>query len=891
MKDALIDKAVALANQCRPPMASIPRRIVWLTAHEATGSDGLNSEHIRRRISALRDYGLDTLCVVMSAPFGAVVPRYPEPCGQSDGERYIFFCESGPGDQSEGETDQLVRRAEQFTDLLSVYRPEAVLVSSDGTEGLPAWIAARRQHLPLYLEVRERPACTSGKPAFAERDLFVIHNARAVFVSNPDLQAALARQGVAPSRLYRLFEAASDPSPGVAAAAWRDGVYALAEAMRALPTSVPDHNRLWDKVRRELLNEPRWYRIPVTPGQLLIIEAAIDYHNVQGIQDRRALLLFKGVDVFGDEVTPPCNGVTVSEVLGYHFRYLASTDGQVRELHRLVVPDRLRELHVGLSSFQLGKDEQIFAEHLQVYPGANRNDVIVQYAGEAVAIESFDGENPSDGRPRVMAIMDEFTEGCFAPELNLILPRPDNWLALAEKYKPAFVFIESAWSGNAGSWRHRVADYDHRSGHEVAHLCQYARRHRIPTLFWNKEDPVHHDRFMCSARWADHIFTTDADRHVSYIAQTGNPSVHTLPFAAQPALHKPAPLGGRRHRICFAGSWYEHHAWRRDAMSWLLDAAMPFGLDIYDRNHHIAEFTFPERYRPLIKGRLSYSRLCGEYARYRVFLNVNSVTDSPSMFSRRVFELMACGTPVVSTWSCGIENLLGSDAVWLVDGPKEAEEALRTLMTDDAEWRRRSLAGIRTVFSQHTYAHRLNQILVALGMPVRHSTTPDVLMLARVSTATQLQRLHVFGQTQSYRHFRVRVEYDGSWPDWLHTSITQVKPGSLTGKLSDEQPDALVGWLDPQSEYGEHYLTDLVNATQYATEADGWAKSVNQDCFAYGETTRLDAALWKADIFARHWQYADPASSIQSRSLYIADKEHYMPGATITARPTHRNNG
>ena len=347
-------------------------------------------------------------------------------------------------------------------------------------------------------------------------------------------------------------------------------------------------------------------------------------------------------------------------------------------------------------------------------PGA---DVFAPPSAQAAEISILGWpEYPPNGKPYVIGIMDEFTTGCFEQDLNLIQPRPDNWYALAEEYQPAFFFIESAWKGNYGSWQYRVAHYDHKPGPEVAHICQYARQKGIPTLFWNKEDPVHHEKFMCSAGLADHIFTTDANMKDSYRAKTGNRNVHALPFAAQPALHKPAPLAGRKPRACFAGSWYgNRHAERGEAMRWLLQVANQHGLDIYDRNHGTGIFPFPEEYKAGIKGSLPYKELCEEYGRYRIFLNVNSVTDSPTMFSRRVFELMACGTPVVSTYAKGIENLFESDAVWLVNSREEADEAIRTLMNDDTEWRRRSLAGIREVFARHTYAHRLNDIFDRLA--------------------------------------------------------------------------------------------------------------------------------------------------------------------------------
>ena len=46
------------------------------------------------------------------------------------------------------------------------------------------------------------------------------------------------------------------------------------------------------------------------------------------------------------------------------------------------------------------------------------------------------------------------------------------------------------------------------------------------------------------------------------------------------------------------------------------------------------------------------------YRAYKIFLNVNSVHESPTMFSRRVFELLSSYTNVLSTPSVGITEIL-----------------------------------------------------------------------------------------------------------------------------------------------------------------------------------------------------------------------------------------
>lgn len=496
---------------------------------------------------------------------------------------------------------------------------------------------------------------------------------------------------------------------------------------------------------------------------------------------------------------------------------------------------------------------------------------------------------PPNGKPYVMGVMDEFTSGCFGEELNLIQPRPDNWFALAEKYRPELIFIESAWKGNNGSWQYRVGDYANKPGQEVAQLCQYAKQKGIPTVFWNKEDPVHHEKFMCSAKLVDYIFTTDADMKASYQAKTGNSNIHALPFAAEPALHKPAPLDGRKPLTCFAGSWYgNRHAERGEAMRWLLQAAKKHGLEIYDRNHGTGAFPFPDEYQTGIKGSLPYKDLCAEYSRYRVFLNVNSVTDSPTMFSRRVFELMACGTPVVSTYAKGIEHLFESDAVWMVKSEQEAEEAIRTLMTNDSEWRRRSLAGIREVFSKHTYAERLNEIFARIGSATRIEVDPSIHLVGRAESKEDLEAFIQFAEDQQYSSFKIGVECPSGLmanASSVPAGIELIKSGGLDQWLVEPARDyTLAGWISATHSYGTYYLQDLANATKYEPEATVWGKSIDRDRFALGGLTEQSACLWKADEFLKRGVNENPLDALESAELYLADTDQFQKGNSRRVR-------
>lgn len=626
-----------------------------------------------------------------------------------------------------------------------------------------------------------------------------------------------------------------------------------------------------------------WYELQVKAGQILIISAASQYLNMKNIVDRKAVLMINSYNEDGEEVDVPCGRMAKSRVLNAYFKYLPSTNSNIKELHSFVVPNGVSQIHLGLCAFNTSKEQKVFIKNLSIEPKLANAQITKFIAPSVQAAEvSIIGwpEIPVNNKPCIIGIMDEFTTGCFEQDVNLIQPRPDNWFALAEKYKPVLFFIESAWQGNYGSWQYRVGQYANKPGNEIDHICQYARDRGIPTLFWNKEDPVHHDKFMCSAKLVDHIYTTDANMKASYITKTGNTNVHSLPFAAQPALHKPASLLGRKPRSCFAGSWYgDRHAERGEAMSWLLKAANNYGLDIYDRNYDNGTFPFPKEYQAGIRGSLPYKELCEEYNCYRIFLNVNSVTESPTMFSRRVFELMASGTPVVSTYAKGIEALFDSDAVWLVNNQEEADIAIRTLMTDDAEWRRRSLAGIREIFSKHTYAHRLNSIFADMNIESHITIDSNIALFAKANSLAEIDLLEQFAKNQSYRKFCLVIEYtqnEISIENKVAENIIIIESEQSKGWAIENQSSySIAGWVTPNSYYGEHYLRDLINASIYEPEAEGWAKALENDVFGYGLPTLLSGALWKMEKFLNYYIDAKADDSITYSKLYLADSEQF----------------
>lgn len=317
-------------------------------------------------------------------------------------------------------------------------------------------------------------------------------------------------------------------------------------------------------------------------------------------------------------------------------------------------------------------------------------------------------------------VADDFTTACLEPECHVIALRADQWKQQLKGMKLDLLFVESAWWGKQKTWHGQIETANLSSQKSLLKLASFCADKNIPTVFWNKEDPVHLPKFLAAAEQFDFVFTTDENAVPVYQILLGHERIWPLPFAASPYIHFPPQEDTQRTTaVAFAGSWNERdHPHRCKRLAVLLNAAKEFDLCIYDRNHGTGNqhvYPFPKEYQPFIKGRLPYHRMVETYRKHKVFLNVVSVEDSPTMCSRRVFELLACGACVVSAPSKGIETMFG-EIVQIARTKEQAQETLRTLINNDVMRCGLAEAGVAHVLEHHTMSKRLAFVLDKVGL-------------------------------------------------------------------------------------------------------------------------------------------------------------------------------
>lgn len=326
---------------------------------------------------------------------------------------------------------------------------------------------------------------------------------------------------------------------------------------------------------------------------------------------------------------------------------------------------------------------------------------------------------------KIALISDGLTQECLQRLCTVVPITSSNYKWNLWYRRPDFLFVESAWCGYKDSWKYKIAaypDYPCRSNSSLAKVVSYAQRLGVPTVFWNKEDGVHFERFIDSARLFDYIFTVDENSIPKYKAALGEHTpINTLMFSVEPSLHQFSGFNFRYKKANFVGSYSSHiHARRRAWQHMLFKACELSGLGVvaFDRNskRKSSHYRFPVISGLEVVPSVSHANTADVYKNYLVSLNVNTVEDSTTMFSRRFIEVLACGGIAVTTPSLAVEQLFG-DYCHIVHEQEACVELFdRLKYGPSGEDLERARAGAKYVSLHHTWAHRLQKVCEVIGL-------------------------------------------------------------------------------------------------------------------------------------------------------------------------------
>jgi spore maturation protein CgeB len=489
-------------------------------------------------------------------------------------------------------------------------------------------------------------------------------------------------------------------------------------------------------------------------------------------------------------------------------------------------------------------------------------------------------------RPDIKAavILDDFSMLAFRYEWSIHAVHPNSWRQDLSHLKIDLLFVESAWTGNNGLWRGKIAGPSGPAA-PFRDLLQWCKTQGIPTVFWNKEDPPHYDDFLPAAKLFDHVFTSDSGRVEQYKADLGHSRIDVLPFAAQPAVHNPVrPRCGRHSRdVAFAGMYFSHKfPERRQQMDHLLGGAMdasakmPLGLEIFSRRlGGDVRYQFPAPLSSRVVGSLSYAQMLNAYKSYKVFLNVNSVVDSASMCARRIFEISAAGTPVVTAPSEAVENFFTDEEVPVAVDREHAAQLTRALV-DSPELNDRTVhLAQRRIWQAHTYSHRAEQVLgQVLPTLAKTISRPSISVLVPTIRPQQIEQ--VFQTLAAQRRVQtelVMLTHGFEFPEQRISELRKIF-GLQNAVVLSATRDVSLG--------------ECLNRCADAAGGDVLTKMDDDDCYGpeYLSDQLFALSFSGADIVGKQAHYVHLKKS-QANIVRFAEKEHrytdFVIGPTIMA--------
>lgn len=453
----------------------------------------------------------------------------------------------------------------------------------------------------------------------------------------------------------------------------------------------------------------------------------------------------------------------------------------------------------------------------------------------------FLAENKDVRRPEVQvgAILDEFSFDAWSPEFTLVPLMPTGWETKLEGLD--LLLVESAWAGNDHAWQYKLTGSNAPSS-ELQAIVAACRERGIPTAFWNKEDPPHFHDFLDTARLFDHVFTTDSNMIPEYHRELGHTNVHVLPFAAQPRFHNPirVNLAVKKRDVAFAGTYFRHKfESRRKQMDFLLGGAHELTeekdvtFDIFSR--HLGgdtKYQFPAPMSQHVVTSLPYGKMLDAYKHYKVFLNVNSVTSSPTMCARRIFEITAAGTCVVTTDSAAIPEFFEPNEIAVLREGEDAKKGIYALVHAEELRERMVHRAQRKIWEHHTYEQRAITLLNTVGINA-HAELPKVSVLCSTNRKKNIEHLLEQFRQQTYPNKELLILTHGFGAQEIadvvaKSGVDDVRLisapsewhlGKCLNELVAQSQGELLAKFDDDDYYLPNYLKDQYFAWKYS-EAD-----------------------------------------------------------------------
>ena len=208
-------------------------------------------------------------------------------------------------------------------------------------------------------------------------------------------------------------------------------------------------------------------------------------------------------------------------------------------------------------------------------------------------------------------------------------------------------------------------------------------------------------------------------------------------------------------------------------------------------------------------------------------------------YLQQVLRLAATGTPIITTGSPHLTDLIDHDLLHPVTTPTDTATTLEHLTNDPIARERTSIQLRRHVLAHHTTRHRFEELLTRLDIPTNPPERISIMLVT--NRPDYLDHAYTNITNQNYPNLELITVLHGDTFDPTHaqdlnttcpfpTTLIQAPTAWTLGDCLNTAIDAATGHyvtkMDDDDYYGPNHLTDLTLAHTY-TNADIIGKRMN----------------------------------------------------------------
>ncbi len=426
----------------------------------------------------------------------------------------------------------------------------------------------------------------------------------------------------------------------------------------------------------------------------------------------------------------------------------------------------------------------------------------------------------------IIGIFDEFLYNSYKNIFNIKLINLNE--IINQKY--SLFFCESCWNGNNGIWKYKInSKYIHKDVNNILKQCNNLK---IPTIFFNKEDPVNFDSYIETAKHFDIIITTDINCVEKYKTLT-NSKIFVMPFNIDPLIINNIGRHNDNDESFFAGSYtYNLSEVRKKNTIKLLDKLKTKeNMFLFDRslnketrkNFYHNKYTlnmFHPKYNKYIYEGISHKEILNIHKIKNWCGNLNTVKNSDTMFARRVLEASIMKNSLVTDYSQGVYKNFKNSIYKLGDKLKydTNEDILLNQIKKQIGWR-------NVIENYNSYTH-FSEIFNKINIKNFENPFKKINKISVICSTNRINNYSIILENynrQKYNNKELIIVFNLDMNDNIQNIINNNKNSNIIIKQIDEKESLgyclnkainlsngnIISKFDDDDYYGENYLQDM----------------------------------------------------------------------------------